>query len=60
MKKKTYTHQDPTRLPHLFDPIEKSAIDVHQKGITQILIGVTKVLVNQHKNVHNERDTASD
>ncbi len=43
------THTDPPRNPHLQLPIEREMEKIHTRGLKQMLVDVTKVLVTQVK-----------
>ena len=46
---KKNTHIDPPRFPLLIEPIEKKVLGLHKKHFNQIIIDVTKKLVQLKK-----------
>ena len=50
--KKPHTHTDPFRFPKLQEPIEKEMIDIGEQTFKNMIVGVTKIMVEQVKLKH--------
>lgn len=51
MKKLHFEHEDPQRFPTVFNPLEKNMLKIHEKGIKNMIIDVTRLMVKQKKHV---------